>query len=608
MAADSGMSRLVWWAVGLVLLCSVGVAHAQLPPINAYAVGRWDEYTGQYSDVWGDGDYAYLPNWRLSDGLAARVHVIDISDPTNPVLDETLFIPAPNDNASAQDVKVANGLLFVALEGDFDDSAVIYDVRDPAARALIASIRVPTFEPIHNLFYDSGYLYLADSSTNRVAIVDLTTFDPDNPPAATITQAKWIIENVGSSFVHDVTVRDGRLYAAAWDSGLWIYDVTDVANTMPTFLGSVAGNNTHSMWPTDDGKFVVTGEERSGGGIQVYEITDNGGSLTLTLRDSFVINEASSVHNQVFVGNRLYNSWYEAGLQVFDVDPVTGELDLVARLDTRDDWGIYPFLGEDKILLSDMRQGLIVANVGPIPLLAPTPPPAPHNRPKNRYLSFYANNPGSVSLRVSLVDSTGFPGSAGVLGWVGPPDSNGVSRIIATREDRVWNRPVIHVADCGVVPAATYAIEAIPYDASETDEANFGPALLIDTAPQPAAGAGWADCVGPFGFYCTGSYACCDPNVDCPGAVCPAGEACEQQWPPPEGFTNFNDVQAAIRAFQAVGVPPDTTWVDLHGAEGATQDPFFDPPNYVVNFSDVQQIVISFQGGSYPYSDPSNCP
>jgi hypothetical protein len=30
------------------------------------------------------------------------------------------------------------------------------------------------------------------------------------------------MQNVGSSFVHDVTVVGGRLYAGAWDSGLWI--------------------------------------------------------------------------------------------------------------------------------------------------------------------------------------------------------------------------------------------------------------------------------------------------------------------------------------------------------------------------------------------------
>ena len=67
----------------------------------------------------------------------------------------------------------------------------------------LATVRISGFTNIHNVFYDSGFLYLADSATSRVGIVDLTAFDPDNPPTLPITSAKWILTNVGSSFVHD---------------------------------------------------------------------------------------------------------------------------------------------------------------------------------------------------------------------------------------------------------------------------------------------------------------------------------------------------------------------------------------------------------------------
>ena len=160
--------------------------------------------------------------------------------------------------------------------------------------------------------------------------------------------------------MHDITVAGGRLYASAWDSGLWIYDVTDVANQIPSFLGNTpdGGNNTHSAWPTGNGDYVVTGEERPGGGIKAYRITDNGGSLTLELTDTHALpgGEASSVHNQVFVGYRLFNSWYQAGLQVLDIDPATGLFEFVAEYDTPGSvWGVYPFLGPDRVLLSDMK-------------------------------------------------------------------------------------------------------------------------------------------------------------------------------------------------------------------------------------------------------------
>lgn len=368
-------------AATLVLVAAtvapVQTTQAVDPPVNAVQVGHWDGYNGNYCDIWADGDYVYLPNWAAADGQDARVHVLDISDPANPTLDETLFIPAPNTSASPQDVKVGDGLLFVGLEADPTDGVAIFDVRDPANRAFLTYVTIAGFEALHNVFYDSGFLYFAEGTS--FVVVDLTGFDPDNPPA-TIVTPKWVVNDVGTSFIHDITVAGGRLYAAAWDSGLWVYDITDVANNPPAFMGSVAGDNTHSMWPTADGKFVVTGEERSGGGIQVFEMTENKGLLTFALRDSltFPTKEVSSVHNQFMVGNRIYNSWYAKGLQVFDVNATTGVLEFVASFDTSDsglgNWGVYPLPGSNRVALSDGNDGCYIVAIGdntaPIPAVS----------------------------------------------------------------------------------------------------------------------------------------------------------------------------------------------------------------------------------------------
>jgi hypothetical protein len=354
-----------WVVVGL--LASSGPALAQNDPINAELVGQWDGYGGTYADVWGDGEYAYLGHFG-----DAGVHIVDISDPGNPVAIE-YRLPPPNEGASAQDVKVAEGLLFVALESTGNRAVHVVDVRDPQNPVGVVDIDLSDdeFNGIHNTFYDNGFLYLADSGTERVAIVDLRGLDPDNPPPGPITTAKWILENVGTSFVHDVTVAGGRLYASAWDSGVWIYDVTNVATQMPAFVGQTpdGGENTHSCWPTAQGDYVVTGEERQGGGIKVYRITGNGLLLTLELTDELTLpeNEAFSVHNQLIDGYRLYNAWYGAGLQVFDIDPDTGLLEFVASYDTSDDgggaWGAYPFLGPGRVPVSDMSNGLFIISV-----------------------------------------------------------------------------------------------------------------------------------------------------------------------------------------------------------------------------------------------------
>jgi hypothetical protein len=70
--------------------------------------------------------------------------------------------------------------------------------------------------------------------------------------------------------VHDITVtEDGNLmYAAAWDSGLVLLDISDPANpdvisiAIDPVNGSLDGEvNSHSVWPSEDGSIAVEGEE-----------------------------------------------------------------------------------------------------------------------------------------------------------------------------------------------------------------------------------------------------------------------------------------------------------------------------------------------------------
>ena len=363
-----------WWgsswlvSVGVVALGSSPV-RAGDPPFNAEVVGQWDGSNETYADVWGEGDYAYVGQFGGSSVL-----IIDVGDPTTPVLAAEYSIPPPNQSASAQDLKVGNGLLLIALEGNGGPGDVeIVDVRDPTNPTFVVTVNIDELGNPHNIFYDRGFLYMIDD--DRIGIVDLRDLDPDDPPAEPITELLWLMEDVGTSFVHDVVVRarpsgETWLYASAWNS-LEVYDATNVADEPPVFLASVGGDSSHSVWPTDDGRFLVTGEERPGGGITVFEVIETGGTVSLEFRDSvnLSIGEAFSVHNQFCVGNRVYNAWYGAGMRAYDIDPATGLLTLASSLYTSDAfWGIYPLLGTDRLLLSDFSNGLvIIADLAPFP-------------------------------------------------------------------------------------------------------------------------------------------------------------------------------------------------------------------------------------------------
>ena len=346
--------------LALVLIALPGAAQEE--PFNATDVSNYDIAGSFYSDVWGDGDFAYVGRRGQN-----RIDVVDISDPANPMFaaEYNTFI-----SGSAQDVKVADGLMFVGIEGA-SPGAQIVDVRDPYNPVKLTDVTVRP--AVHNLFYDNGWLFLCDSSTNQFDVVDLRDYDPDNPPAI-ISSATYAMTNVGFVFVHDIVAQNGRLYVSAWGS-TEVYDITDLDSGPPINIGSALGNNHHAAWPTEDGEWLTVTEETFGGRALLYEITDNGGSLTLTQRDTFQISTliTTSAHNPVMLGDRAYISFYEAGVQVLEIDRVNKSWDLVASYDTSvldgtnsffgGNWGVYPLFGADQVLASDSESGLWVLDM-----------------------------------------------------------------------------------------------------------------------------------------------------------------------------------------------------------------------------------------------------
>ncbi len=353
-------------ALALALALSPVVAFAQEPPFNATEVSNFDQAGQIYADVWGAGDFAYQAHFGQR-----VVDIIDVSDPQNPVLAATYDSGIAA--ASAQDVKVGDGLMFVGMEG-VSPGCHIVDVRDPYAPVKLTDVTV--LSSVHNVFYDQGWLYLVDSSQNLVDIVDLRTYDPDDPPA-TISTRQWRMTGVGGQFVHDITVENGRLYASAWDT-LRIYDVSNVATELPPLLGTAPGTSVHAAWPSDDGRFVAVAEEHAVGGLALYEVlAGEGDSVTLEVRDYYYLSSlrAGSAHNPLVDGYRVYVAWYAGGVQVLEIDPETATWSLVASFDTTpadgDDgtfagnWGVYPFLSPERVLASDGGTGLWVIDVDP---------------------------------------------------------------------------------------------------------------------------------------------------------------------------------------------------------------------------------------------------
>ena len=173
-------------------------------------------------------------------------------------------------------------------------------------------------------------------------------------------------------------------------------------------------------------------------------------------------------------------------------------------------------------------------------------------------------------------------GSPGGSCWVQAPVTTATAdqytaKCEPTPVFRVWNEPVIHVGDCEIIPVAEFQI------AATTDGLVFTPPLVVGTIPLPAMNSKkWGDVSGQF----TGS------------------------WPPPDRFTNVNDLVAMQAYINNTPTRPHITVVNIAASSAGSGCV---PPQ--VNVGDVQSMVFAIATKSYGPPDfplrpidPALCP
>lgn len=313
-------------------------------PLHAVARGSI-ELVGQlnpaansaYGDIWGEGDYAYIGTQREE-----GVFIIDISDAAQP-------IAVSNYPGNVlQDVKVQDGVAYFASNDG--DGVHIVDVSNPADPTLLSHLPIGN---VHNLSVNGNLMYTAAGFGRRIGV-----FDVSDPLAPEFIRTI----DVSSSQVHDMTALGNRMYASSFGGTTDIFDVSDITN--PVLLGTISsGSASHSNWVTDDGRILASAREMPRGGVTLFDIANPSEPILLArLLARNLGFAASSPHNPLIREDILYVSWYEAGLQIFDIADSSHPIHL-GGFDTISNWGVYPFLGRDRILLSDRLNGLLIVDV-----------------------------------------------------------------------------------------------------------------------------------------------------------------------------------------------------------------------------------------------------
>jgi hypothetical protein len=319
----------------------------------ATIVGRLPRSLFTTEEVWihPNGKIAYLG----TGGGGDRMYAIDISDPSNPVVTDSLMANTRriNDIMTTPDGKY----LVHTREGASDrkNGIVIASLEDPAHPKKIAEYTEGLTGGVHSTFiYQQAkygtHIYLTNDGTGYMHVIDIN--DPYHPKEV----ARWSTrpDQIGNA-LHDIDVQDGLAYLSYWNEGLVILDIGNGIkggspsnpqlvsqykydlNTLYRDVEATGGpgfiRGTHTAWR--HGKYVFIADEvfpaapvkggkdasafRAYGRLQVIDVSDIFHPRSVAWYEP----EFGGVHNVWVAGDTLYMGAYNAGFRAFDI---SGEL------------------------------------------------------------------------------------------------------------------------------------------------------------------------------------------------------------------------------------------------------------------------------------------
>jgi len=329
------------------------------------------------SDLWIFDDVAYTGTWGNRNGAPGNAMYVWRLDSPDPSLVDSIRVVATTVN----DVKIrADGQLAVITHerpGTVNYGITVLGLADRQHPQVLGTFEAPAghWIGIHNVWIEGDYVYAVvdNSGTGR----GLWIFDISDP-----TQPQHVSQYYGgTSFLHDVYVRDGIAFLSHWDAGLILLDVGNGVKggtpLNPVEIGKVQthGGQTHNAWYWPARDYVFVGEEDFGtpGIMHVVDVSDPANPVEVASFRS----PGDTPHNFWLdeAGEVLYMAWYTNGLIALDVSgQLMGSLERQGRVIAQHRYdGIAgcpgggtgtctwaPQLHNGQVFVSDMNSGIWV--------------------------------------------------------------------------------------------------------------------------------------------------------------------------------------------------------------------------------------------------------
>jgi hypothetical protein len=408
------MNRFNKTIVFFALLCSILVFSKSLsaqkvrlrsqitPECTTVGTQRW-----KFADIYADGNIAVQGSYNCRGAF-----IYDVSNADAPTL-SSWYNPG-NNQQFLEAIVVGNRGYFGSGNGG---GVHIVDLTDPKNAKLLGTVDATHgngHNSIHEMVVSGNYLIENFNGYANKLIKVINISNPANPV---------FVRDINPSevnWVHAMHIRGNRMFTSGWGNSTnrgrtEIYDISNIATQAPTLLGFVEdtspnvtnGNNMHSSWTSEDGNYLYSCRETGDGNgdLRTYDIRNPAQPLLvnrISMNDLGI--NAITPHNPVVFGNYLYVAWYQAGVQIFDITnpaaprrvgqydtfqptfaPQTDNLnkpeiesklavepwDIICGLGfeaenlptTYDgNWAVFPLLGQNKVLLGDMTNGLLIVD------------------------------------------------------------------------------------------------------------------------------------------------------------------------------------------------------------------------------------------------------
>lgn len=315
------------------------------------------------NDIWGWADPETGIEYAIV-GLQTGVSIVSLEDPEN--AEEVARIPG--EFSTWRDMKTWGHFAYITTDqGGTNEGVTVIDLSQlPAAAPYYhwtpELAGLGTLETCHNIYIDEfGYAYLAGCNLNGGGMLILNV-DTDSGEPEFVTAAPPV-------YAHDVYVVDNKMFSSEiYVGNMTIYDVSDKDNIQLLGTRGTPFSFTHNIWVNDAQTVAFTTDELADAPVGAYDITDFSEIEELDqYRPIGSLGSGVIPHNVHVWNDYLLISYYTDGGRVVDASRPTNLIE-VANYDTwlggdggfDGAWGLYPFLPSQRVLVTDINNGLYV--------------------------------------------------------------------------------------------------------------------------------------------------------------------------------------------------------------------------------------------------------